>query len=491
LISFNITQKHSQVPEHSLATPLLYLSSGITSLLDNAMSSLHVNLPGNARPVSAQNNNTQHTHTGKKGNLEVGSVDNSIEKRIELIELFLQTKGEEKVKENKDDEGNIRNINNNENIANKNDDKKESNDQNKESHESKPSEEFLETKYKLESIDKILGFDAEKDKKDFFSGQLKNQIQNSNIGENGYRGNITELRNSVGQNDTSINPNFKANSSFPIGKFSPISLFSGSDNERISRQNEPKIVFAGDVSPSITRSDREYGRSINSNYSGNYQNNNNSNSNEKYNDNNSNTLNRSRRNVLTVNFDGKPGSVGQINRPNASPSAPPIYPRNLVQNPVLGPSPLRGSRSSEMTRKSDDNDNYSRGMDLEQRSYAAFDAKLKNQKDIYNDIKTNIGSDSRIRGNSLFSPPSFPPEGAAIRALRSTQKTKIMKENSLDPGSLRKESNRSVSPDQYSYDKENIFQNKNVVLPDFSSPVHDRQEYLNKMKKMRELMTSQ
>jgi hypothetical protein len=453
------------------------------------MSSLHLNLPGNARAVATQNN-TQHTHTSKKERSEVRSLDKELEKRIEQIELFLLTKGEEKVKESKDGDGKNANVNNEEKIKiNKNDEKKEDNDRNEGNRESKLSDEFLETKYKLESIDKILGFDAEKDKKDFFSGQLKNQIQNSNIGETGFRGNIAELRHSVGSNNTSFNPNFKANSNYPIGKYSPISLFSGADNDRISRQKEPKIVFAGDASPSMTMSDREYGRSLNNNYSG--SNNNHNHNSSSSNDNNNNALIRSKRNILTVNFDGKSGSNGQINQPNTSPSAPPIYPRNPVRNVVQGPSPLRGTTSSEMTRKNDDNDNYSRNTDLEQRVYAAFDAKLESQKDVYNDVKTEMGSESRILGNSLFSPPRFPPEGAALRALRSTQKTKIMKENSLDPESIRKESNRSVSPDQYSYNKENIFQNKNIALPDFSSPVHDRQEYLNKMKKMRELMTSQ
>ena len=494
LINSRTLPQHDSILLYSTLPLSTSLSPGITSLLDTAMSSLHLNLPGNTRPVSTPQNTKQHPHTFKNESSGVRSLDNDIEKRIEQIESILRSKNKENVIKNIEGETISSTINKKDIIEiNKNNENKDDNYGNVKSHISDPTKEYLDTKYKLESIDKILGFDAEKDKNSYFSGQLKNQNLNNNIGENGFRGNITELRNSVGSSNLNFNPNFKPNRNFPIGKFSHFSPFSGAENERMSRQNEPKLVFAGDVSPSPA--DRDYGRSVNNNYDNNSQNNNNNNSNNNNNNNisnigryyDSNPLNRSKRNILTVNFDGDSGSNGQMNQPNSLPSAPPIYPRNLTQDP----SPSREVKQTEMARKFIDSSISSRKMDLEQRSYAAFDAKFRNQKEIYNEIKTEIGSDSRIRGNSLFSPPSFPPEGSAIRALRSTQKEKIRNENSLDPGSLRKESRNSISPEQFRNNKENIFQNQNIVLPDFSSPVHDRQEYLNKMKKMRELLTAQ
>ena len=97
------------------------------------------------------------------------------------------------------------------------------------------------------------------------------------------------------------------------------------------------------------------------------------------------------------------------------------------------------------------------------------------------EIQYEIGSSTNIRSFPSFSPPHYPPEGSAIRALREKQK-----EEKLNNSNNIQKKNLGISSNYVS----TYVQNKENILPDMSSPVNDRLEYLNNMKKMREKMST-
>ena len=458
-------------------------------MLENAMSNLRINLPDQSLKPS------QH---------------------IPIITSILSNEKEEKVLYNNNIriEVEVEEKVENENLSMKKENKAEKDmkdDREQKEVEGKEEKNVMsvrEKKMKLDNIDNILGFDGEKDKNDYFAGQLrgftgnnnnyynndknKNNNDNSNDENNNNKNNNINNKNYdssngksnnheknkiestknifcdnfVSSNPPSFNPNYTENRKYLPGVHNP-PAYGNRNNGNGKHENGPKIVFAGQTSMSARLTEKS---------------NNNHNEENNCNDNNAVTFN-------DINYQNKNENE------NTAASAPPFVPRNQVLVPSVSTTPpssnqptsSSSSSLSHIDKKRIQNsqiasNNLKSDLILQQE----YEIKRKFQSQKFNEIQYEIASSTNIRSFPLFSPPKYPPEGSAIRALREKQKEEKQKEEKFNNSSNIKKKNLEISSNYVS----TYMQNKENILPDMSSPVHDRLEYLNNMKKMREKMTT-
>ena len=383
-----------------------------------------------------------------------------------------------------------------------------------------------DNKQKLQRIDQILGFDAEKDKKDFFSGNLEgladgiqNMEKNKNKSKVGFE-NLLSLNSSI----SSYVPDKK----FPSGKYEPNPLFSP-----VGRKPPLYTTESGeDQNRKYSLSHKEISMSRNRN-NGNYN--------------------------MGANSDGYGNRNYLIDDDVTSyqPSAPPMYPvSSSSPSPFFSPSPPSFSSPSSSSNKrqppsypiksnsSSPSSSYlldftpsslPRFPNTHPNSYptlqipnlpqqleptyrrnernenendfcnAQYEIKLREQKLALDKIEGEIGfSGTKTTEFPSFPPSNYPAEGTAIRALRIVQKKQAELNRNRDrPASpideRRKRENETGlnSKNQFGLDfsnsiigdKENFnIMNHSYVIPSASAPVSDRIEYLNNMKRMRQLV---
>ena len=499
-------------------------------MLDSAMSSLHIRLPGDAQKTAKSitafppKNTKSETVTIQKltptysvetNTNYIGIVNDALNSESSVtnmlpIELRINRGKVEKI-ENQDNNNNNSSddnisdkqikydLNNNE-VVNKmeNDSKKETTEKHGNSRVTDGTNNQInlanisDTKSKLKLIDDILGFDAEKDKLDYFKGQLNGNISaitnkntdisaniddnnktninikmNKNISENEIKDLYREYKNAKSpSNLLESNPDYNANKKYPEGKYDPNSILQNSEEINKSQNKKMKVVFARQLN---SFSDKE----INSNL---------------------NNYNNAMNNSYVQN---------QNTQPSAPPQQVPIS-RNLTQDPSLF-IPSSFSPSNLNITHNDDNrlQNENR---VNQFSVEKINNTAKYLSSSNNDVKFEMGRNTNIESNPSFSPSTFPADGAAIRALRNAgiekkNQEKIIneerereREREMEKRKINQKENFQITKNDsnlfsFDSDKENNFLNINFSaksLPTACSPVHDRMDYLNNMKKMRQ-----
>ena len=431
-------------------------------------------------------------------NLRINLPDQSIKpsQHIPIVTSISSQKDEEKVLYNNnirievEVEGKIENEN--VTLKKENEVEKDKKENVKEGKEEKNVMSSNEKKMKLDNIDNILGFDAEKDKNDYFAGQLRGfagnnnnsynndkNKNNKNDNDNNYNVNNNSNNhennkiassknissdNFVFLNPPSFNPNYTENRKYLPGVYNP-PVYGNRNNGNGKHENGPKIVFAGQT----LKSGRLTGKS-----NSNKENNNNNNYN----------------NMVTFNDSN---DQNEIENENTAASAPPFVPRNQVLGPSVSTTVPSSNQPSSSSSLSNIEKNRSQNSQIASNSLKSdlilqqqYEIKRKFQSQKFNEIQYEIGSSTNIRSFPLFSPPNYPPEGSAIRALREKQKEEKVKEEKLNNSNNMKKKNLEISSNYVS----TYVQNKENILPDMLSPVNDRLEYLNNMKKMREKMST-
>ena len=431
-------------------------------------------------------------------NLRINLPDQSIKpsQHIPIVTSISSQKDEEKVLYNNnirievEVEGKIENEN--VTLKKENEVEKDKNENVKEGKEEKNVMSSNEKKMKLDNIDNILGFDAEKDKNDYFAGQLRGfagnnnnsynndkNKNNKNDNDNNYNVNNNSNNhennkiassknissdNFVFLNPPSFNPNYMENRKYLPGVYNP-PVYGNRNNGNGKHENGPKIVFAGQT----LKSGRLTGKS-----NSNKENNNNNNYN----------------NMVTFNDSN---DQNEIENENTAASAPPFVPRNQGLGPSVSTTVPSSNQPSSSSSLSNIEKNRSQNSQIASNSLKSdlilqqqYEIKRKFQSQKFNEIQYEIGSSTNIRSFPLFSPPNYPPEGSAIRALREKQKEEKVKEEKLNNSNNMKKKNLEISSNYVS----TYVQNKENVLPDMLSPVNDRLEYLNNMKKMREKIST-
>jgi flagellar hook-basal body complex protein FliE len=494
---------------------------GITAMLESTMSNLRINLPDQSmKPPQHTQQHSAHTqstlNSSKKQEEKIPY--NNLKVEVEVGEAIESDNTKTKNEEKNTTSLNSENEKNGKNGKIKIDDKEGKGEkENKENKDENSMKSLKENKLKLDDIDNLLGFDAEKDKSDFFAGQLRgftgsnnyfynnndninsnimdnnnnhnNNISNSNNNSyddnnNNYNNNKTMLTNDKRQNIShniipsnppSINPNYTENRKFLPGVYNPPAY--GNRNNGIGKhENGPKIVFAGQT-PSSVKLFNDTNR--NNSYDNNYNNNNNDNSNNN-NNNNLNSKNRNSQNVVTFS-DNKNENENFV-------SAPPFEFQNQVQGTILNSFP---SSSINIERnKIMNSERESNNLKSDQILQQQYEIKRKIQLQKFNEIQYEIGASTNIRSFPSFSPPNYPPEGTAIRALREKQKEERLKEEKLKENLNNSTMNKKKNLETASNYSSTYVHNKENILPDITSSVNDRLEYLNNMKKMREKMIS-
>lgn len=480
-------------------------------MLDSAMSSLHIRLPGEplttaktitAFPLKNTKNDTTtiqkstpiysvETNTNYVGSLNgVLNSETSVAK-VSPIELRISGGQIEKIENHNNDLSNEQINDNSDNNELVNNTENEINQENSKVHDNinhpRNISNISDIKTKLKLIDDILGFDAEKDKLDFFKGQLNGNLSNitnrnvefsDNIGtDNKIDINITSNRN-ISENEIKdlyreyknakspsnlldSNPNYNANKKYPDGKYDPKSLLQNSAEINKSQNKKMKVVFARQLN---SFSDSE----INSNSSNN--------------------------------------SMNSSSVQSTQPSAPPQQQsQNLTQN-TSSFIPFSFSLSNSNFSNTSDNglQNANRTNQISVDKSSRNSARYLSSSD--GEFKFGMGRISDIESNPSFSPSTFPADGAAIRALRNAgiekkKQEKIMieereknreKEKERTSANMKEKiQNMKNNSNLFSFDgdKENHFLNIKFSvkpLPAACSPVHDRMDYLNNMKKMRQ-----
>ena len=468
-------------------------------MLESAMSSLRINLPDRSLKPPQYTQHTPHTQSTLNSSREQ-------EEKVPYNNLKIEVEVGEAIKsENKKiNNENNSTLNRKQNEIKIHVDYKEEKE-NKVNKDDNIIKSLKENKMKLDSIDNLLGFDAEKDKNDYFAGQLRgftgnndnsyhdnintnvmdknnnnnnnnNNINNNiNINDNKNNDNNNENKtiltisrtqnisnNIIPSNLPSINPNYTENRKFLPGVYNP-PAYGNRNNGNGKHENGPKIVFAGQTPSSFKLSN-------NSNNNNNLNDKNNScydHINNYNNNNNLNSKNRNFNNIVTFsdNKNENKNANTNIAENENSVSAPPFE----IQNQIQGTS-LNSERESK---------NLKSDLILQQQ----YEIKRKLQSQKFNEIQYEIGSSTNIRSFPSFSPPDYPPEGTAIRALREKQKEERLKEN-LNNSTITKKKNLEIASNYAS----TYVHNKENILPDITSPVNDRLEYLSNMKKMREKM---
>ena len=469
-------------------------------MLDSAMSSLHIRLPGEPLttaktitafpPKNTKNDTTTiqkstptysvETNTNYVGSLNGLLNSESSVAKVSPVELCISGGQIEKIEIHNKDLSNEQINDNSDNNELVNNSENEIKQENSKVHNS-------DIKSKLKLIDDILGFDAEKDKLDFFKGQLNENISNitnrnvefsANIGtDNKTDINITSNRN-ISENEIKdlyreyknakspsnlldSNPNYNANKKYPDGKYDPNSLLQNSAEINKSQNKKMKVVFARQLN---TFSDSE----INSNSNNN--------------------------------------SMNNFSVQSTQPSAPPQQQsQNQTQNTSsFIPSSFLLSNSNFSNTSDNRLQNENRTNQISGDKISRDSARYLSSSD--GEFKFEMGRITDIDSNPSFSPSTFPADGAAIRALRNAgiekkKQEKIMIEEREKNREKEKErtnankkekiQNMKNNPNLFSFDsdKENGFLNINFSvkpLPAACSPVHDRMDYLNNMKKMRQ-----
>ena len=475
---------------------------GITAMLESTMSNLRINLPDQSMKPPQHTQHTQSTLNSSK-NQEEKVIYNNLKIEVEVGEAIEN----ENIKINNEYNSASNKKENKENEKNKTDEEGE-----KESKENKDEDtinSFKENKMKLDNIDNLLGFDAEKDTNDYFAGQLRgftgnnnnlNNVNNTNLMGSNIHKNNNNINNNEGINDNnnynnydnnkttlttgearnisnniipsnppSINPNYTENRKFLPGVYNP-PAYGNRNNGNGKYENGPKIVFANQT-PSSVRLSNNLNKNNNNLYAKS------SNQNRKYD------------NVVTFN-DNKNENTN-INENENFVSAPPFEFQNQVQGTSLNsnssfPPSLSNIEKNKMINSEGESKNLKSDLILQQQ----YEIKRKIQSQKYNEIQYEIGASTNIRSFPSFSPPNYPPEGTAIRALREKQKEERLKEEklkeNLNNSSMNKKKNLEIASNYTS----TYVHNKENILPDITSPVNDRLEYLNNMKKMREKMIS-
>ena len=349
-----------------------------------------------------------------------------------------------------------------------------------------------------------MGFDAEKDKNDFFSGKLEGVVDDIKNFEKNRRENQNQFENLFALNPSISSNTISDKNKFPSGKYEPNPLFS-MDDRRPPLYN----TKSGD------EENRKYNLTqmgININRNHNNQNHNTGKYSDGYSDRN-NLIDRDVTSYLpsappifpssfstpSPSFSPSPPSSSSFSRflPNVT---PPSLPHSPHTHPTSYP-PLHSPHLSQLLepnyRRNEQNENENEYFSEQ------YEKKLKNQKVAFDKIEGEIGfSGTKTTEFPSFPPSNYPPEGTAIRALRAVQRkqaelnrTVLLLSNSSGERSERENETELNNKNKFDYsniikgNKENLnLMNHNYVLPSASAPVSDRIEYLNNMKRMRLLV---
>ena len=409
--------------------------------------------------------------------------------------------------------------------------------------------EDADNRIKLEQIDKILGFDPEIDKKDFFSGQLKGLANDSKYFDKKKFQRNDDFQNlSIPNSTNKFSSNFTDNSKFPRGNYEPNSLLLEGDENKGKTMRRPPVHGArGEEDPRRELyGDSTYGtRGGNDVHRGHH--------------NNSSDNNYIRNNNLYTHRKTDQLSSGNENTIisssfSSTPSAPPIFPTSPSFSPSFFsfssyPSPFshhlpsstpptshsdyERTRSDPFEPSSPHINHFSSPAQhpypsslnslshpqSEERDYrkeqkeikdgyqnSQYELISKKQKSALSRIELEIGSLTENKGFPSFSPSNYPAEGTAIRALRAAQKKEkdfIRSQRSSSGLDDLNTNDKIESKNKYSNNylnnsslgdgnkENNDLLNSNYVLPLPSAPASIRIEYLNNMKRMRQLAAYQ
>ena len=475
---------------------MLIFPTGISILLDSTISSLNIRLPDEMTKTKYKN--TENNILDNIQNDENLKRDNTV--------ILNNTKGEENMKNEKISSDKVdlfqsekKNLSDKE-INNSTDEMKISEINSKE-HKFQRADD----RQKLQRIDQILGFDAEKDKNDFFSGKLEGVVDDIKNFEKNRSKNQNQI---VFENLFALNPSISSNTisdnnKFPSGKYEPNPLFSMDDRDRRPPLYNTKSGDEQNRKYNLT----QMGISINRNH--NNENHNTSTYSDGYSDRN----NLIDRDVTSYLPSAPPIFPSSFSTPSPSfvpspPSSssfsrflPNVTPPSLPHSPHTHPTSYPPQHSPHLSQLLEPNYRRKEQNENENEYFSElYEKKLKNQKVAFDKIEGEIGfSGTKTTEFPSFPPSNYPPEGTAIRALRAVQRKQAelnrTLSNSSGERSERENETELNNKNKFDYsniikgNKENLnFMNHNYVLPSASAPVSDRIEYLNNMKRMRLLV---